>query len=77
MKIGDQIIGDDYPPMIVAEMSANHNQSLDRALDIVDAAAKAGVDALKLQTYKADTMTLDIEEGEFLISNPNSLWKGK
>lgn len=77
MKIGDQIIGDDYPPMIVAEMSANHNQSLDRALEIVDAAAKAGVDALKLQTYKADTMTLDIEEGEFLISNPNSLWKGK
>ena len=61
MKIGDRVIGDDYPPMIVAEMSANHNQSLDRALEIVDAAAKAGVDALKLQTYKADTMTLNIE----------------
>lgn len=64
-------------PFIIAEMSGNHNQSLDRALKIVDAAAMAGADALKLQTYTPDTMTLDINEGEFFISDPNSLWKGQ
>ncbi len=58
-------------------MSGNHNQSLDRALAIVDAAAKAGAHALKLQTYTADTMTLAINEGEFFISDEASLWKGK
>lgn len=63
-------------PFIVAEMSGNHNQSLDRALEIVDAAAKAGAHGLKIQTYTADTMTLDIKEGEFFIEDPNSLWQG-
>jgi len=58
-------------------MSGNHNQSLKRALAIVDAAAQAGAHALKIQTYTADTMTLDIPEGEFLISASESLWKGK
>lgn len=69
-------IGINHAPFIIAEMSGNHNQSLERALAIVEAAAKAGVHALKLQTYTADTMTLDIEEGEFTIEDPNSLWKG-
>ena len=67
----------DGKPFIIAEMSGNHNQSLDRALAIVDAAAEAGVDALKLQTYTADTMTIDKSDGEFFISDPNSLWEGE
>ena len=63
-------------PFIIAEMSGNHNQSLGRALELVDLAAKAGVDALKLQTYTADTMTLDIAEREFFIKDRDSLWSG-
>ena len=70
-------IGADQPPFVIAEMSGNHNQSLDRALEIVEAAAATGAHALKLQTYTADTMTLDIGEGEFLISDPGSLWYGR
>lgn len=77
MKIADHSIGRDTLPFIIAEMSGNHNQSLKIALEIVDAAAEAGVQALKLQTYTADTMTLDIRKGEFFIENPNSLWKGR
>ncbi|MFD2442702.1 pseudaminic acid synthase [Bacillus sp. CGMCC 1.16607] len=77
INIAGRLIARDQKPFIIAEMSGNHNQSLDKALQIVEAAAKAGVDALKLQTYTADTMTLDIKEGEFFIDNPDSLWKGK
>jgi N-acetylneuraminate synthase len=73
--IAGRKIGATYPPFIIAEMSGNHNQSLERALEIVDAAATSGAHALKLQTYTADTMTLDIREGEFFIEDPNSLWK--
>lgn len=65
------------PPFIIAEMSGNHNQSLDRALAIVDAAANSGAHAIKLQTYTADTITLDLSGGEFTISDENSLWKHK
>lgn len=64
-------------PFIIAEMSGNHNHSLERALQIVDAAAESGVDALKLQTYTADTLTIDKSDGEFFISDPNNLWKGE
>lgn len=64
-------------PFVVAEMSGNHNQSLKRAMEIVDAAADAGAHAIKLQTYTADTMTLDIREGEFLITNTASPWHGR
>jgi len=77
MKISDKNIGLDSAPFIIAEMSGNHNQSLERALEIVDAAAKAGAHALKLQTYTADTITLDVKDGEFFIDDENSLWKGK
>lgn len=64
-------------PFIIAEMSGNHNHSLRRALDIVDAAADSGVNALKIQTYTADTMTIDKNDGEFFITDKNSLWKGQ
>jgi len=64
-------------PFIIAEMSGNHNQSLDRALNIVDAIAETGVDALKLQTYTADTMTIPVNTGDFLIEDKKSLWHGK
>jgi N-acetylneuraminate synthase len=76
MRIGNRIIGVDAPPFVIAEMSGNHNQSLDRALAIVDAAAGAGAHAIKLQTYTADSMTLAIKEGEFFINDEQSLWKG-
>jgi N-acetylneuraminate synthase len=77
VEIFGRQLGLDQPPFIIAEMSGNHNQSLDRALDIVEAAAASGAHALKLQTYTADTMTLDLNEGEFFIEDPNSLWKGR
>lgn len=76
LKVGHYNIGPDEPPFIIAEMSGNHNRSLERALAIVDAAAKAGVHALKIQTYTADTMTLDCKENEFFISDKTSLWHG-
>lgn len=64
-------------PYIIAEMSGNHNGSLDRALEIVDAAAKNGADAIKLQTYTAATMTLDVDFPEFRIQDETSLWAGR
>jgi pseudaminic acid synthase len=75
-EIGSRMVGVDHPPFIIAEMSGNHNQSLERALEIVEAAAKSGAHALKIQTYTPDTMTLDIDEGEFHISDAKSLWAG-
>lgn len=77
ISIGNRVIGPDHPPFIIAEMSGNHNQSLERALQIVEAAAKAGADALKIQTYTADTMTLDLEQEDFVIQDAGSLWKGR
>lgn len=74
--IGDKEIGSDFAPFIIAEMSGNHNQSLERAISIVDAIADSGAHALKLQTYTADTMTLNLDKGEFFIDNPNSPWHG-
>ncbi|MEW5878972.1 MAG: pseudaminic acid synthase [Pseudomonadota bacterium] len=77
IRIEQQQIGLDHPPFVIAEMSGNHNGSLDRALAIVDAIADAGAQALKLQTYTADTMTLDLAEREFVIDDPASLWAGR
>lgn len=76
MNIDNRLIGLGHAPLIIAEMSGNHNQSLERALEIVEAAAKSGAHALKIQTYTPDTMTLDLDEREFHISDPNSLWAG-
>lgn len=76
IRIGRHLIGPDHPPFIIAEMSGNHGHDLDKALRLVDAAAEAGAQALKLQTYTADTMTLDIREGDFFIDDPASLWRG-
>jgi pseudaminic acid synthase len=74
IKIGNRIIGNNHQPFVIAEMSGNHNQSLERALELVDAAAHAGAHALKLQTYTADTMTM---KGVVTIKDKNSLWDGK
>jgi pseudaminic acid synthase len=77
MLIGTREIGRHARPYVIAEMSGNHNQSLDRALDIVDAAAASGADAIKLQTYTAATMTLDIRAPGFVIDDPKSQWAGR
>ena len=76
ITINNKKIGFGQQPFIIAEMSGNHNQSLERALEIVEAAAKSGAHALKIQTYTPDTMTLDLDEREFHISDPKSLWAG-
>ena len=76
ITIGKRKIGAGCSPFIIAEMSGNHNQSLDRALEIVSAVAQSGAHALKIQTYTPDSMTLDIDEREFFITDPNSLWGG-
>jgi pseudaminic acid synthase len=75
-KIAGRGIGRAHAPFVIAEMSGNHNQSVERALQIVEAAAKAGAHALKIQTYTPDTMTLDLDEREFHIGDPHSLWTG-
>ena len=76
IHIGQRVIGANHAPFIIAEMSGNHNQSLERALEIVDAAAVAGAHALKLQTYTADTITLNVRNKDFLIDDKKSLWDG-
>jgi pseudaminic acid synthase len=76
ITIAGKKIGLNHPPFVIAEMSGNHNQSLERALQIVEEAAKTGAHAIKIQTYTPDTMTLDLDEREFYISDPKSLWLG-
>jgi pseudaminic acid synthase len=77
LVIGNRAFGSGHRPYLIAEMSGNHNQSLDRALEIVDAAARSGADAIKLQTYTADTMTLNVRKPGFVIDDPKSLWHGR
>ena len=76
IQLGNRHIGPGCQPFIIAELSGNHSQSLDTALAMIDAAAKAGAHAIKLQTYTADTMTIPCDHGEFYIDNEDSLWHG-
>lgn len=77
IKIGKFVLGTGHAPMVVAEMSGNHNQSLERALSIVDAAAKTGAHALKIQTFTPDTITMKSDREEFLIKDSKNLWRGR
>jgi pseudaminic acid synthase len=77
IRIGSYTIGEAHPPFIVAELSGNHNQSLERALHLIDLAKAAGVHAIKLQTYTPDTITLNSHEEAFVIQDEKSLWKGR
>lgn len=77
LQVGDRWIGPDHEPFVVAEMSGNHNGDLNRALAIVDMAADAGAHAVKLQTYTADTITIDSRRPEFIIGADHPLWGGK
>lgn len=77
IQIGEKNIGKNHKPFIIAEMSGNHNQSIERAIAIIDAAAGVGAHAIKLQTYTPDTMTINFGGGLFDINDPDSLWKGR
>lgn len=77
IQVENYTIGAGHRPFIIAEMSGNHNQSLDRALEIVEVAARTGAQGLKIQTYTADTMTIDYDKDEFFITDKDSLWEGK
>lgn len=76
MKIGNYTLGPQHKPFVIAELSGNHNGQIERALELVREAATAGADAIKLQTYTPDTMTIDHRGGLFEITDPNSLWHG-
>jgi N-acetylneuraminate synthase len=74
IKINDRNIGEGYPPYVIAEMSANHNGSLERALATIEAAQRCGVDAIKLQTYTAETITMNCDSQDFIVKG--GLWDG-
>jgi N-acetylneuraminate synthase len=77
VKIGEHLLGPAHRPFVIAEMSGNHNGNLDRALAIVDAVAESGAQALKLQTYTPDTITIDADTPPFRISDGHGLWAGE
>ncbi|MEU4669963.1 pseudaminic acid synthase [Amycolatopsis sp. NPDC023774] len=77
VRIGAHTLGPDRPPFVIAEMSGNHNGDLDRALAIVDAIADTGAQAVKLQTYRPDTITIDVDGPAFRIGDGHSLWGGE
>ena len=73
--IGKREISSNFPPYIIAEMSANHNGSIERAKETILSARNAGVDAIKIQTYTPDTMTINVKNPDFFINN--GLWKNR
>jgi len=75
--IGQYSIAPGEAPFIIAELSGNHNQSLERALNLVDLAAAAGAHAVKLQTYTPESITIDCDSTDFVIQDPKSLWNGR
>ena len=77
ISVGDRPIGPDHEPFVIAEMSGNHGGDLERALDIVRAAGEAGAHALKIQTYTADTITLDVDTPAFRLSADHPLWPNR
>ena len=77
IKIGNRVISANEKPFVIAEMSGNHNQSFEKAIEIVHSAARSGASAIKLQTYTADTLTLDVKSPDFFVEDSNSLWKGE
>jgi pseudaminic acid synthase len=77
IQIGNVLVGKGYPPFIIAELSGNHNGSLERAIKLVEAAADAGAHAVKLQTYTADTLTIDVNSGDFIVAGKDSPWAGR
>lgn len=77
VSISNYQIGVNHPPFIIAELSGNHNGSINQAKKIISAAAEAGAHAVKFQTYTADTMTLDLRAPGFVIEDPKSLWHGR
>jgi pseudaminic acid synthase len=77
IRIENITIGENHKPFVIAELSGNHNQSLEKALLLIDLAAETGAHAIKLQTYTADTLTIDVSHGEFVITDPKSLWHGR
>ncbi len=77
ISVGDREIGPEHEPFVIAEMSGNHNGDLERALDIVRAAAEAGASAVKIQTYTADTITLDVDSPMFRLSADHPLWPNR
>lgn len=77
IKLGQHLVGPGEKPFIIAELSGNHDQSLDKALAMVDAAATCGAAAIKIQTYTADSMTLNLNSGNFVIQDADNLWHGQ
>jgi N-acetylneuraminate synthase len=76
INVDGHMIGIGHPPFVIAEISGNHDGSLEMALELVEVAAESGVHAIKLQTYTADTMTLDVNHSDFRVEDPESLWCG-
>lgn len=76
IRIGDIIIGEDQPPLVVAELSGNHNQSIEKAMALLETAAEAGVKAVKMQTFRADTLTIDADTEDFQIKIDGSIYDG-